>query len=170
MIKWDSNVLAMVEKGVNGISWEAQKKRLNPDGNWTLVHGDCWPGNFMWMVGEKFSDPTIKLLDWEMVGIGSGPQDLGQYVISNMEPALRAECEYELVQAYYQELLENNVDVDWEYVRTEYKIGGVERWLWFLVYFVGMEMGDWAQFFHDQIMEFCRHHKLSPDSITQPRP
>ncbi len=34
-------------------------------------------------------DGRVKLVDWEMAGIGSGAQDLGQYVISNMDPAER---------------------------------------------------------------------------------
>eukprot|EP00287_Rhodomonas_sp_CCMP768_P024463 CAMPEP_0202849904 /NCGR_PEP_ID=MMETSP1389-20130828/82150_1 /ASSEMBLY_ACC=CAM_ASM_000865 /TAXON_ID=302021 /ORGANISM="Rhodomonas sp., Strain CCMP768" /LENGTH=51 /DNA_ID=CAMNT_0049528015 /DNA_START=1 /DNA_END=152 /DNA_ORIENTATION=- len=36
---------------------------------------------------------SLKLIDWEMVGVGSGPQDLAQYMISHATPALRQECE-----------------------------------------------------------------------------
>ena len=41
----------------------------------------------------------------ENVGIGSGPQELGQFLISHMDPTLRKEVERELVEHYYQELL-----------------------------------------------------------------
>ena len=171
-IHWDAQVKSAVAKAVQGISWEAQQKRLHIDGHWTLVHGDFWPGNVMWMIhqsDEKDND-SIRMLDWEMVGLGSGPQELGQYVISNMDPIERKECEWELVQAYYQELKQAGVNVTWDYCWSEYMIGGVERWMWFLVYFVAQEgMSDWAQFFHDQIAAFMQDHGLSTD-IVQPRP
>ena len=83
IIHWDDTLRKAVEKAVASISWEAQLKRLNVDGHYTLVHGDFWPGNVLWMTKKR---DAIKLLDWEMVGLGSGPQDLGQYVISNMDP------------------------------------------------------------------------------------
>jgi len=169
VITWDGNVRAAVEKAVNGISWEAQTKRLNPEGHWTLVHGDFWPGNVMWMTKERNS---IRFLDWEMVGLGSGPQDLGQYVISNMNPAERKVCEKELVDAYFEELKRQNQSIgcSWDYCWQEYKVGGVERWLWFLVYFVGNGMSEWAQYFHNQIEAFMNDHDLTADDITQPRP
>lgn len=49
-------------------------------------------------------------LDWEMVGLGSGPQEVAQYVISHMEPSTRRECEKELLDAYYDQLIEGGVD------------------------------------------------------------
>ena len=169
IITWNANVRAAVEKAVSGISWEAQLTRLHPEGHWTLVHGDFWPGNVLWMTKQHNS---IRFLDWEMVGLGSGPQDLGQYVISNMDPAERKECEKELVKAYFEELQQHNKSIDctWEYCWQEYKVGGVERWLWFLVYFVGNGMSDWAQYFHNQIHDFMNDHWLTANDITQPRP
>lgn len=45
--KFDSLIFAAIEKAVNGISWKKQLERLNENNsNWTLVHGDCWPGIF----------------------------------------------------------------------------------------------------------------------------
>ena len=167
IIQWDATVRKAVEKAVAGISWEAQLKRLNVEGHYTLVHGDFWPGNVLWMTKES---NKIKLLDWEMVGLGSGPQDLGQYVISNMDPAERKRCERELIEAYCQELRKHSIDCSFEYCWREYRVGGVERWLWFLVYFLGNGMAEWAQFFHNQISSFMADHDLTADDITQPRP
>lgn len=167
IIQWDANVRKAVEKAVTGISWEAQLKRLNVEGHYTLVHGDFWPGNVLWMTNET---NKIKLLDWEMVGLGSGPQDLGQYVISNMDPAERRGCERELIEDYHQELRKHTIDCSFGYCWREYQVGGVERWLWFLVYFLGNGMTKWAQFFHNQISSFMADHGLSADDITQPRP
>ena len=136
IIHWDDTLRKAVEKAVASISWEAQLKRLNVDGHYTLVHGDFWPGNVLWMTKKR---DAIKLLDWEMVGLGSGPQDLGQYVISNMDPVERKECERELIEAYHQELQNQSIDVTFEHCWREYQVGGIERWLWFLVYFWEME-------------------------------
>eukprot|EP00980_Cylindrotheca_fusiformis_P001772 scaffold405_cov132-Cylindrotheca_fusiformis.AAC.24 len=169
VVSWNKTVRATLEKVIAGISWESQLDRLHPEGNWTLVHGDFWPGNVMWKTTRQDS---IKIIDWEMVGIGSGPQELGQYIISNMDPKERKECEREVVRAYYDELKSNQQGdlCSWDYCWQEYRIGGVERWLWFLVYFVGSGMDDWAQFFHDQIAAFMTDHELTPNDFTQPRP
>jgi len=178
-IKWDTTVRQAVETAVRGISWQAQQDRLRVDGRWTLVHGDFWPGNVMWNVKQDSNsnisnNNRLRLLDWEMVGLGSGPQDLGQYVLSNFDPVERRACERDLVQTYYNELVRCGVKDDeqlWDYVWSEYKVGGVERWLWFLIYFVGQPgMTDWAQFFHDQIAAFMNDHSMTAVDITQPRP
>merc|ERR1719222_1339105 len=106
------------------------------------------------------SNWDLRLLDWEMVGLGSGPQDLGQYIISNMDPTERRDCE---------KLASLGISsMSWEECWLEYKIGGLERWLWFLVYFCSQPaMKEWAQFFHDQIKEFVHDHKISEEDVTQ---
>lgn len=175
-ITWDATVLETMHAAVAGISWEKQLERLNTEGPYTLVHGDFWPGNVMWMCGgDEQRRQQVALIDWEMAGIGSGPQDLGQYMISNMEPAARRECEERVVRAYYDELVRGGVSSDafsWEACWHEYKIGGVERWLWFLCYFgsAGEQMKGWTQFFHDQIADFMKDHDLTHKDFVQPRP
>lgn len=172
VLRWDPRVLSCLTKAMNGISWTAQLERLSvsqTSHHWTLVHGDFWPGNIL--VSTKGSG--LKLLDWEMVGIGSGAQDLGQYVLSNMDPKERRSCERSLIASYYAELLRLGVkDFTWDECWKEYRIGGVERWLWFLVYFVGQEgpLLKWGQFFHDQISSFIDDHDITPNDIAQPRP
>eukprot|EP00977_Amphora_coffeiformis_P029648 scaffold42123_cov221-Amphora_coffeaeformis.AAC.3 len=181
-IQWDPVVREAVDKCIQGISWQAQLDRLHVDGHFTLVHGDFWPGNIMWDPTNDHSG-NFRILDWEMVGLGSGPQDLGQYVLSNMDPADRRVCERDLVQAYYDELVRcgvsptNHYEDDsettdlWEYCWKEYRIGGVERWLWFLVWFLGQPtLREWTQFFHDQISEMMKDHNLTAADLTQPRP
>ncbi len=119
----------------------------------------------------------VRVLDWEMVGLGSGPQDLGQYVLSNMSIEERRSCEEQIVKNYWEELTSHGVDRDlftWEECWNEYRIGGVERFLWFLVYFCGQPDGSpllkWGQFFHDQIADFLKDHNLKPTDFVQPRP
>ena len=106
------------------------------------------------------------------IGLGSGPQELGQYILSNMDPRERRECEEQLVRNYYEKLVELGVpDFSWETCWSEYKIGGLERWIWFLAYFCAQPaMTTWAQFFHNQIQEFVHDHDISPEDVTQPRP
>ena len=159
----------LTEKAMNGISWEKQLERLNSSTNYTLVHGDFWPGNIM---VSKHDVHDLKCLDWEMVGLGSGPQDLGQYILSNMDPQERRDCENELIRNYFTELTRLGVNISWDECWKEYKIGGLERWLWFLVYFCGQSgpMLQWGQFFHDQIKEFVHDHDIRPTDVTQPRP
>jgi aminoglycoside phosphotransferase (APT) family kinase protein len=134
-----------------------------------LVHGDFWPGNIMI---SKSDTRDLRLLDWEMVGLGSGPQELGQYILSNMDPSERRECEDKLIRNYHRELEQLGVELSWEDCWKEYLIGGLERWLWFLVYFCSREgpLLKWAQFFHDQIKEFVHDHNIQPENVTQPRP
>jgi hypothetical protein len=144
-IRWDPLVWAATDKAIQGISWQAQMNRLNEAGHWTLVHSDAWPGNVLWMTtdqnngknddgGNAADKSPIRLLDWEMTGLGSGPQDLGQYILANMEPSERRDCERELIEVYWKELTRLGVkDVTWGYCWHEYTVGGVERWLWLLV-------------------------------------
>ncbi len=195
---WDPLVKAVLDHAMNGISWQAQLRRLNTDEscNWTLVHGDFWPGNVLISTAvtssndnnndndeilkndECFEDTgSLRILDWEMVGIGSGPQDLGQYILSNMSIKERRDCEERIVREYWEELVKNGVDrysLPWEECWREYLIGGVERFLWFLVYFCGQPDGSpllkWGQFFHDQIAAFLKDHDLKPTDFVQPRP
>eukprot|EP00531_Pseudo-nitzschia_arenysensis_P010166 CAMPEP_0116134908 /NCGR_PEP_ID=MMETSP0329-20121206/10907_1 /TAXON_ID=697910 /ORGANISM="Pseudo-nitzschia arenysensis, Strain B593" /LENGTH=429 /DNA_ID=CAMNT_0003629671 /DNA_START=44 /DNA_END=1333 /DNA_ORIENTATION=+ len=170
-IEWDPLVLEIVAKAMKGISWESHRKRLNENTHFCLVHGDFWPGNIM-ISKESTDTRNLRLLDWEMVGVGSGPQDLGQYILSNMDPRERRECEEKLIRNYYQKLVELGVSsLTWEECWSEYKIGGLERWIWFLVYFCSQPtMTEWAQFFHNQIKEFVHDHGITPEDVTQPRP
>jgi len=78
--EWDPLVRQCLEKAMDSISWDGQMKRLNTNSHWTLVHGDFWPGNFL--LSTNSDNQPLKMLDWEIVGIGSGPQDLGQYEVS----------------------------------------------------------------------------------------
>lgn len=174
-IKWDPLVAEVLDASVAAIGWEAQQRRLNAKGAWTLVHGDFHPANLLWRPGGDGA-ASVVLLDWEMVGVGSGPQDLGQFMISHVEPATRRACEREVVRAYYDELLHNGVtDYSWEECWQEYVRGGLERWAWFLCYFGGAaagsgEMVPVAQFFVDQVAAFLRDHGVKPGDLGQPRP
>ena len=109
---------------------------MNTGSQWTLVHGDFHAGN------QLFDRKTgeITTLDWEVVGLGSGPQELGQYVISHVEPDLRRAHEKEYLRIYYDEVVTRGVnDFTWEQCYDEYRFGGVGRWIWFMAWFGAQE-------------------------------
>ena len=70
----------------------------------------------------------LLLLDWENVGIGSGPQEIGQFLISHMDPTLRAKVEKEVVEVYYKCLVSANAriaeDMTFDQCWREYIVGG----------------------------------------------
>jgi hypothetical protein len=89
-----------------------------------------------------------------------------------MDPCERRECEEKLIRSYYGKLVRLGVqNLSWEECWREYTIGGLERWLWFLVHFCAQSgsMLKWAQFFHDQIKEFVHDNNIQSEDITQPR-
>ena len=110
---------------------------------------------------------------WKRIRTTRSRSVWGQYVLSNMDPAERRGCEKELIQGYFNELTSSGkVDMTWDKCWNEYRIGGLERWLWFLVYFAGQTgpLLNWGQLFHDQVKSFLYDHKVTPDEIGLPRP
>ena len=75
-----------------------------------MVHGDYHPANQL--IDPTSEEVKITSLDWDMVGLGSGPQEVGQYVISHMEPHIRRSCEKELLDAYYAQLVLGGVSAE----------------------------------------------------------
>ncbi|CAF4385227.1 unnamed protein product, partial [Adineta steineri] len=124
------------------IDWDDFQNRIHNTA-FTLVHGDFHPANLM-VARKKDSDNVIfgdvKLMDWEVVGVGCGPQDMGQFVISHVPPEIRRKLEKQVFrEAYYDKLVEKLKAKTVEKLPTfeecwhEYVYGGVERWVWLLV-------------------------------------
>ena len=78
-VNWEPLLVACVDASVakvaDGAGWDAFQAELQAR-PFTLVHGDFHPANFM--VRRDEGVYSLVLLDWEVVGLGSGPQDLGQ--------------------------------------------------------------------------------------------
>ncbi len=138
-VKWDPYLVACVDASINKVSaggFEAFQAELKTR-HITLVHGDFHPANFL--LREKADDAEkqeLLLMDWECCGLGSGPQELGQFMISHTNPSIRAVIEREAVATYYAELLELNsaITMTFEECWEEYVHGGLARWLFFLPY------------------------------------
>lgn len=175
-VKWDEHLVACLDVSFGDVSWERYQLDIGSR-SWTVVQGDCHPGNAMW-VNQRTESARICLIDFEMVGIGSGPQELGQWVVSHMTPATRRSCERSLVQGYHQELtkalrsrgLAAEADAfSFEVCWAEYVAGGACRWAWMATYLTSVLPQDKAQFFLDQLSEFLRDHVPDPASMGMPR-
>lgn len=175
-VKWDSNLCSCADAAL-GLSedWEMYQASM-ASRPWTLVHGDFHPGNIMWVFEGEEQGPLM--LDWEMVGLGNGPQDLAQYLISHMNPALRRECEEELLQAYYAVLtdpaLPGNSELTpaaypYEQCKADYVTGGAQRWVWFMGYLSALCPDNMVQYFADQTAAFLQDHGITAETIGQPR-
>jgi hypothetical protein len=136
---------------------------------WTFSHGDFHPSNIMWMLLAK-NNNHIKLLDFETVGVGSGPQEIGQFFVSHVSPEKRRQCEKPLLELYYNELIANGVSKDefsYEECYKEYAHGGPERWIWLVTF---LKLSDEVHdYFNSQILEFCKDHNITPETVGQPR-
>jgi len=171
--KWDEYLVAVVESSFSKISWDASES-VQQRFPFTLVHGDFHPANMMYNPAED----SVVLLDWENVGIGSGPQDLAQYMISHTNKDVRKTIETELLREYYKALSTapeskvNTADFPFELCEREFIFGGVERWIWLLAVIMNMGMPDVAkQFFHDIVSAFIQDYKdiITPETIGMPR-
>ena len=169
---WNPELVKVIDASYSKISWENFCTRVQK-GNWTLTHGDFHPANMMWRpTPMAHCSNHIALLDWEVVGIGSGAQDLGQYFISHCSPESRRDLENASLHLYYSELLLNGVQASkysWETCFADYVSGGFERWVWLLSAITSMRPPKLVQYFHDQCLVFMLDHDITPENVGQPR-
>lgn len=165
---WDAHLSACVDASFAKVDWDTFRSEiaLRP---FTIVHGDCHPHNVLRLDGTN----QLVLIDFEMVGVGSGPQDLGQFLISHMEPHIRRQHERELMRIYHtclvSELTEHKDAPDFHDIWTEYQRGGAGRWLWFVPYLASVCPPEMGQYFHDNTAAFLRDHFPDPASVPMPR-
>ena len=176
-------VVALMDASLQRVSWERYREeaRGRP---FTLVHGDFHPGNMLWRPHPTAAAPPpgrLVLIDWEMVGVGSGPQDIAQYAISHMAPAARRAAELRLVRAYHDALTDalagagagaGGPGLSWEECWAEYVAGGVGKWVWLLSYIASPGMGVPAaavRYFQGQLLAFAADHGVTPDNVPMPR-
>lgn len=165
---WSPTLIELVEASLNKINFEEYQK-FTQEPKWTLVHGDFHPANIMW-TGEETS--PVRFVDWEMIGIGNGPQELGQFVCSHMTPEFRRESWEKLLRGYYKKLIEYGVNAEeysWENCLNDYIQGGAGRWAWFCAYFATSMPAPLAKFFNEQFVAFCQDHGITAENVPQPR-
>eukprot|EP00039_Didymoeca_costata_P003080 m.65000 g.65000 ORF g.65000 m.65000 type:complete len:408 (+) comp11693_c0_seq1:108-1331(+) len=167
----EDHFIACMDAALQKVNWDTYQAELKkrPCG-FTLTHGDFHPANFMVRKHESGSHSVV-LLDWEMVGLGSGPQELGQFMISHLDPTLRKTLEREAVEHYYKELTSYNggISFSFEECWEEYLQGGLGRWMWFVPVLISMCPPKMGQFFVDQVQAFINTHNFNPENIPMPR-
>ena len=175
------------------LDFDSFVSKWDPDGSnngkisWSLVHGDYHPGNFLYMdetSNNNARSPNLLLVDWEVVGVGSGPQDLGQFLISHTETTEAYEILDEVAFVYHQ-TLQSTLDAfnkcsnrkqvvpSLEAIKREIVYGGIERWVWLFAYMAGWEERmPWLymQFFHDQMQKFILINGITAEEVGMPRP
>ena len=173
-VTWSPLVIECIESSLSKISWTTYQEDITTR-DWTMVHGDFHPANMMWKPissdDKTKASGLIYFLDWEMVGIGSGPQDLAQFFISHVSSEARRICELKLLREYYEALNETikSDKFSWEDCKRDYSHGGAERWIWLLPLLAEMCPDKMVQFFHDQLQHFLEDHNLNASNIGMPR-
>jgi hypothetical protein len=181
-VKWDENILKCIEASMAKISWDNYQKEL-AQRKWTLVHGDFHPANIFWVNGGNNGDGENSqgmslFLDWEMVAVGSGPQDLAQYFISHIPGEKRREMEDILLHEYYQALTSNESiggkfvnpeNYSYEEMLNEFAHGGAEKWIWLITVCAEVFNDQMLQYFQDQMADFFKDHGLNEHNIGMPR-
>lgn len=190
-VQWDENLLQCMDASLAKIDWE-EYQRESATRPWTLVHGDLHPANAMWVwhdekhpISEGHGQGRALLLDWEVVGLGSGAQDVAQYFISHMSPALRKQEERGLVEDYYATLTatcheptEDAIEekrreklraYSFEQCWRDYVSGGCGRWVWLLCLLSALCPAPMTQYFQDQLAAFMKDHNVTPENIGMPR-
>lgn len=156
----------LIEASLSRMSWSGFLRRVQ-DSPWTLVHGDFHSANVLYRGAHE----KPLLLDFEMVGLGSGAQDLGQYFISHLAPSARRLLEKSMLDKYYAVLTafigENGYSYDACY--REYVYGGVEKWIFLLLALSATIPDKMMQYFHDQVQSFAMDHSVTAESISMPR-
>ena len=88
----------------------------------TLVHGDYRIENFLF--GEPGTEEELVVLDWQLVGRGSGGRDLGYFLAQSLTTEVRREHEQRLLGLYHETLLELGVrDYDFDRCHEDYRRG-----------------------------------------------
>lgn len=179
IVKMDERVKILVEHAAAQVDFKAYEGLWKAEGRlpWTLVHGDFHPANMM-VVDAKEGGVAfdLALLDFEAVGVGSGPQDLGQYMISHSRPELRRQYEAEAIASYVATLNTLLVEqhhaepVTVEAVTQEYVEGGLCRWAWLFPVCCSVCPPSALQYFHDQMLAFMIDHNVAPTSVGMLRP
>ena len=83
----------------------------------TLIHGD-------WRSDNLFLDDAgnLTVIDFQIVGTGSGFSDLGYFVSQSIEPEVRRGRDREIVTAYLERLARHGIDFDEEEAWRQYRL------------------------------------------------
>ena len=153
-----AELLACMKSVFMHTSWENFQRDLRTI-PLTLIHGDFHASNSMWM---KDASQKIRFFDWENVGWGSGPQELGYYFLTSVDPReFGKESQKKLLRSYHEELIKSNPQVaahmDFDTCWNEFVYAGLQ---WSCCFFpvllaIAPAMYD---YFHDRYNFFIKDH------------
>lgn len=83
----------------------------------TLIHGD-WRSDNLFVDGEG----NLTVIDFQIVGTGSGLSDLGYFVSQSMEPDVRHGRDREIVDAYLERLADRGIEMDRDEAWRQYRL------------------------------------------------
>lgn len=168
--EWNKDLIEIVEASISKIDWDDYQREIKFK-PFTLIHGDFHPANLLWSWKNFVRGETI-ILDWEQVGIGIAGQDLGQFMISHVEPSIWRDKENDLLEKYYSELTENRKDIEDTYSKKDlyfdYINGGSRRFIWLLILLVYYFPKEMSKYFHDQVLAFCFDHSINKENVGMP--
>lgn len=103
-------------------NWEIFFRRLNARKNLTIIHGDANPfGNVLFPYNP--AKESTYLIDWNGWDINLGMKDVAQVIGLNFYPHQRAKFEKNILEAYYNTLLENGIkNYSWEESWYDYRL------------------------------------------------
>eukprot|EP01063_Lacrimia_lanifica_P022061 TRINITY_DN2976_c0_g1_i3.p1 TRINITY_DN2976_c0_g1~~TRINITY_DN2976_c0_g1_i3.p1 ORF type:complete len:456 (+),score=141.33 TRINITY_DN2976_c0_g1_i3:77-1369(+) len=174
--RYTPDLAATIEASLSQAAFDAHVAAARARG-WSFVHGDLHPGNFVVTpCGTNPAGVAQVLVDWEMCGVGSGAQDLGQYMISHLAADVAAQIFPAVADAYSAALAAaappGAALPTAAAVKEEMAAGGFCRWVWLEAYMGGMPGLPVAfqQHFHDQMAAWAALHGITAANVGMPRP
>jgi hypothetical protein len=164
---WDARLVRVVRAALGAATPEAAGRTPRDDHTrlLTLVHGDLHASNVLLLPPHREGlRPSCKLLDWEMVGVGSGAAELAHWMLSHLAPAERRAIEEPLVREYHRvfarafQAAHGLPAIGWDECWREYRMGGAARWIYLLSTMLPSLPRPLADFFHGQLSAFIADH------------
>lgn len=92
-------------------------------GRFSTIHGDFRPDNLMFTPDGS----ALSTVDWQTLGLGLPGRDVGYFLATSIDPALRRTHERELVAVYHEALLGHGVTGhSFEECFEDYRLGTIQ--------------------------------------------
>jgi thiamine kinase-like enzyme len=166
---WDSELVKVIDASMEKANW-ATVQEFHKTVPMTLAHGDFHPFNIMW------NDDTKKtiLFDFEFTGMGSGAQDIGEFLLF-MPPDERRQCMEKTVKFYHDELVKIiGNQYSYEDCWKEVIHGGFARMVWIFGMFSSGASNDDDSMARHRALEstmvaWMKDYGITPENVYQPR-
>mmetsp|Transcript_37109 Transcript_37109/g.54567 ORF Transcript_37109/g.54567 Transcript_37109/m.54567 type:complete len:398 (+) Transcript_37109:145-1338(+) len=171
-VNWCPHLVEVIDASLSKVSWDTFQMQLSKR-SFTFVHGDFHPGNVLVLPpSNELAALNLVLIDFEAVGVGCGPAEIAQFIISHMAPRVRRGCEEHLTEGYYNRLMSlmpEGQKYTLEQCRADYIAAGTAKWIWLLCLLSNMGLSDdMVQVFNDQVAAFVKDHGVTPENVEMP--